>query len=92
MRAGGLQSLLVEMRLQIVQDVIDVLGIEVQLEWVCRAQNCADELTRVPSAWLNVSKSINVSSGVVAASKIKLLGRFSLQYPEEQQASDQVVQ
>ena len=39
--------------------------------------------TGVQFAWLNVS--INVSSGVVAASKIKLLGRFSLQYPEEQQ-------
>ena len=82
-----------ERRLQIIQDVIDVLDIEVQLEWIPSAQNCADKLTRVPSAWLNVSKSINVSSFVVASSpKIKLLGRFSLQYLEEQQASDQVVQ
>ena len=55
MRAGGLQSVLVRRLLQIIQDVIDVLGIEVQLEWVPSAQNCADELTRIPSAWLNLS-------------------------------------
>ena len=39
---GGLHELLVRRRLQIIQDVVEVAGMEVRVAWVPSAENRAD--------------------------------------------------
>eukprot|EP00117_Sycon_ciliatum_P048857 scpid46649/ scgid34721/ Gag-Pol polyprotein; Matrix protein p10; p20; Capsid protein p25; Nucleocapsid protein p14; Protease p15; Reverse transcriptase/ribonuclease H p90; Integrase p46 len=47
-RAGGLYEVLVQRRLQIVDDLIATTGLQVQVVWVPKYQNVAAKMTRVP--------------------------------------------
>ena len=50
-RVGGLHEVLVQRRLQIVNDLITTTGMDVVVAWVPTDSNKADGLTRVPPAW-----------------------------------------
>ena len=69
-RVSGLQEVLVERRLQIIRDLAEVAGMKVDVEWVPSKHNKADQLTRVPSAWITCAKSMakpEVVSAVIDA-------------------------
>jgi len=50
-KVGGLQEVLVRLRLQTIADTVDATGMDVSVEWVKSESNLADRLTRVPSSW-----------------------------------------
>ena len=52
-KTGGLQELLVRRRLQIFDNLIDTLGLTIEIVWVPTDKNRADQLTRVPQDWIS---------------------------------------
>ena len=85
-KVSGLNEALVRRRLEIIEDIVDSYGMQVELEWVQSQKNRADRLTRVPSAWLKKVKTsdVSVAAGVVP-------GPISLDEIRKAQKNDPVV-
>ncbi|XP_065189616.1 uncharacterized protein LOC135820229 [Sycon ciliatum] len=71
-RLGGLHKVWIERRLQVVADLLKTARLSVSVEWVPTDRNPADELTRVPVAWLKSCKpdvteteAVSVTAAVV---------------------------
>jgi len=56
LKTSGLHSVLVRQRLQIIASIVDVAQMSVDVQWVPSEDNRADELTRVPPAWVTYAK------------------------------------
>lgn len=61
-KTSGLQNLLVQRRLQIIADMVDVAKLSVTVEWVPSEKNPADKLTRVPQRWLDIAKASSTAN------------------------------
>ncbi|XP_065177095.1 uncharacterized protein LOC135806835 [Sycon ciliatum] len=57
-RTKGLNDVLIQRRLQVLADLLDVTGLRARIEWVPSAENRADVLTRVPDLWNQRAKSL----------------------------------
>ena len=60
-KASGLYSVLVQRRLDIIEDLVSVANIEVCVEWVPSQKNLADALTRVPQQWIAIGKKLSTA-------------------------------
>ena len=68
LKIKGLSEVLVQRRVQIVEDIVNTCGLDVDIKWVPTADNLADGLTRVPTAWLSSQASpAKVAASVTAA-------------------------
>ena len=57
---GGLYEVVVQRRLQVVEDLVVMSGLMIDVQWIATDKNKADRLTRVPSAWRQPNKSAEV--------------------------------
>ena len=57
-KTSGLNDVLIQGRMQIIADMIDLAHCPVGSEWVPSAANHADCLTRVPEAWVAYGKTL----------------------------------
>lgn len=69
-RATGLNQVLVERRLQIVDDLISTTQMDVSVDWVPSQDNLADRLTRVPGKFIQCWKTA-VSTGSGSGSEVQ---------------------
>ena len=53
-KTNGLYNVLVQRRLQAIEELVQLTVLSIDVEWAPYEHNLADVLTRVPSAWLNV--------------------------------------
>ncbi|XP_065196213.1 uncharacterized protein LOC135827687 [Sycon ciliatum] len=60
-KVGGLQEVVVQRRLQILDDMVEATGMSVSVQWVPSAKNLADRLTRVPSQFVQYWKTVQKS-------------------------------
>ena len=78
-RTRGLHELLVRRRLDIIDDMVETLGLTVEIVWIPSSENRADQLTRVPKDWLSLARSLPVESPdeVIAAASSTTLSLLS---------------
>ena len=78
-RTSGLHELLVRRRLNIIDDMVETLGLTVEVVWIPSNENRADQLTRVPKDWLSLARSLPVESPdeVIAAASSTMLSLLS---------------
>ena len=76
-KVSGLHKVLVQRRLQIIEDLVESTGLAVKLEWVRSEHNPADRLTRVPSEWLKCQKVAAKETAVGAATVPAVVGPVS---------------
>ncbi|XP_065185766.1 uncharacterized protein LOC135816500 [Sycon ciliatum] len=86
-RVGGLHEVLVQRRLQIVNDLLSMTKMQVTVEWVPTTENLADKLTRVPFNW--PKKSSDVVASLPRAVAVSPVSSNEL---GKAQASDEVIQ
>ena len=67
-KTSGLSDLLIQHRLQAIADLIDTFHLDIVVEWVPSAKNCADQLTRVPDPWIARSKFLKKETTVADSS------------------------
>ena len=94
-KVGGLYELLVRRRVQIIQEIVEVAGMEVIVAWVPSAENRADELTRVPATWLACAKTLKkaeVPGGASVALVMPSQGPLSSTVIKESQQEDKTMQ
>ena len=56
-KTKGLHDLLVQRRLQLIDDLVVTTGMTVQVQWISFSENKADELTHVPLDWVKRFKA-----------------------------------
>ena len=61
-KVGGLYDVLVQRRLQIIEDMVALSSLHVELTWVPSQQNKSDVLTRVPDSFTRLYKSRRLAS------------------------------
>ena len=61
-KVGGLYDVLVQRRLQIIEDMVALSSLHVELTWVPSQQNKSDVLTRVPESFTRLYKSRRLAS------------------------------
>ena len=76
-KVSGLHKVLVQRRLQIIEDLVESTGLAVKLEWVRSEHNPADRLTRVPSEWLKCQRAAAKETAVGAATVPAVVGPVS---------------
>ena len=67
-KTKGLHDVLVQRRLQLINDLVVTSGMTVQVQWISSGENKADELTRVPLGWLKRFKA-RYAADVACASR-----------------------
>ncbi|XP_065182549.1 uncharacterized protein LOC135813378 [Sycon ciliatum] len=56
-KTSGLYDVLVQRRLQAIDELVRLTGLSVVVEWVPSERNLADRLTRVPTPWLKLCRA-----------------------------------
>ena len=72
-KTKGLHDLLVQRRLQLINDLVVTSGMTVQVQWISSGENKADELTRVPLGWVKRFKA-RYAADVPCASRQCVVG------------------
>eukprot|EP00117_Sycon_ciliatum_P011312 scpid18689/ scgid1770/ Gag-Pol polyprotein; Matrix protein p10; p20; Capsid protein p25; Nucleocapsid protein p14; Protease p15; Reverse transcriptase/ribonuclease H p90; Integrase p46 len=67
-KTNSLFDVVVERRLQAVEDIVAETGMQVHLRWVPSAENKADKLTRVPDTFVRCWRKLQPSASPAAAS------------------------
>ena len=88
LKIKGLSEVLVQRRVQIIEDIVNPCGLDVDMKWVPTADNLADGLTRVLTAWL----SSQASPAKVAASVTGAAPSLALEDTHCAQEKDETVQ
>ena len=94
LRVGGLNEVLVRRRVQIVEDIINTCGLQLDVKWVASPDNLADALTRVPSPWLEDVKkcpSSDDAAAEVAAAVAPAVPCLSQEEVQTAQAADEML-
>ena len=77
-KTKGLHDVLVQRRLQLIDDLVMTAGMTVQVQWISSSENKADELTRVPLDWVKRFKA-RYAADVACASRQCVVGPVSLE-------------
>ena len=77
-KTKGLHDVLVQRRLQLIDDLVMTAGMTVQVQWISSSENKADELTRVPLDWVKRFK-VRYAADVACASSQCVVGLVSLE-------------
>ena len=87
-KTSGLHSVLIQRRLQVIEETVAQLGLEVEVIWVPTADNKADRLTRVPQKWTHYAKTLLKND--VAAMALTVIGPVTLEQVSvaQQQCAD----
>ena len=89
-KTKGLHEVLVQRRLQVVDDLIAITGLTVEVVWVPSEENRADVLTRVLQDWIKYAKSLEPVD-TVAAACLSVVGPVTLeQIGREQKACAEI--
>ena len=78
-KTSGLHSVLIQRRLQVVEETVALLGLNVEVVWVPTADNKADQLTRVPQPWTQYAKSLRKEEADVTATALTVSGPVTLE-------------
>ena len=78
MKTKGLHDVLVQRRLQLIDDLVVTAGMTVQVQWISSSENKADELTRVPLDWVKWFKA-RFAADVACAGRQCVVGPVSLE-------------
>jgi len=84
-KVSGLHAVLVQRRLDIIDDILKVTGMKVTIEWVPSEKNRADVLTRVPKSWLALNKKPQVQAESGTAASAPSLPSLSVSFVSLQQ-------
>ena len=91
-KTSGLQKLLVERRMQTIEDMIVICGFLLTVHWVPSAENHADCLTRVPAELMKIASSLRTGDAVAAVIQpLTVIGPVSVDRVREAQRSCPVV-
>ena len=91
-KTSGLHKLLVERRLQIIEDMITTCEFLLTVTWVPSAENHADRLTRVPAELMKLASSLRTSDAAAAVTQpLTVIGPVSVDRVREAQRSCPVV-
>ena len=93
-KTTGLHDLLVQRRLQIIDDIVATAGLSVQIVWVPSELNLADALTRVPQTWLPRARRQSTITDVAASSALRpaVVGPLDLNEVAIAQRGDATIQ
>lgn len=70
-RTRGMNEMLVKRRLSVMKELCEEFGMKVSVKWVESAANKADELTRVPSSWLEAVRTEPQIDAVCSVSMVR---------------------
>ena len=98
-KASGLYQVLVQRRLQVMDDIVSTAQMDVTVEWIPSQNNLADKLTRVLDKFLQCSKATlsatsnaeNIDEVVVASANAELVSSLSLHEIRAAQQEDDAI-
>ena len=84
-----LHDVLVQRRLQLINDLVVTAGMTVQIQWISSSENKADELTRVPLDWVKRFKA-RYAADFVCASRQCVVGPVNLSFEQIPHAQEDI--
>ena len=93
-KVNGLYRALVERRLQLIDDLVEVYKLKISVEWVPSQKNLADRLTRVPASWLKMPESPVVAAATQSSACAGVHSSAPLAFDiiRDQQGADTAIQ